>query len=108
MAEGARLAARPDTRAIVFDVPLLLDTSDGRAFDLDGIVVVSAPDALRLSRVLARDAVSPEEARRRLDAQVPLAEKIARADWVIDNGGTRDATRTQVDRLWRTWQGGAA
>ena len=101
--EAARLAARPETQAIVFDIPLLLDTTDGREFDLDGIVVVAAPDALRLRRVAARDGLSPEEARRRLDAQVPLAEKIARADWVIDNGGTLEATRAQVERLWRRW-----
>jgi len=101
--EAARLAARPETQAIVFDVPLLLDTTDGREFDLDGIAVVAAPDALRLRRVAARDGLSPEEARRRLDAQVPLAEKIARADWVIDNGGTLEATRAQVERLWRRW-----
>ncbi len=101
--EAARLAARPETQAIVFDVPLLLDTTDGREFDLDGIAVVAAPDALRLRRVAARDGLSPEEARRRLDAQVPLAEKIARADWVIDNGGTPEATRAQVERLWRRW-----
>ena len=101
--EAARLAARPETQAIVFDIPLLLDTTDGREFDLDGIAVVAAPDALRLRRVAARDGLSPEEARRRLDAQVPLAEKIARADWVIDNGGTLEATRAQVERLWRRW-----
>jgi len=101
--EAARLAARPETQAIVFDVPLLLDTTDGREFDLDGIAVVAAPDALRLRRVAVRDGVSPEAARRRFDAQVPLAEKIARADWVIDNGGTLEATRAQVERLWRRW-----
>ena len=106
--EAAQLAALPETRAIVFDVPLLLDTTDGRDLDLDGIVVVAAPDALRLDRLAARDAFPAEEARRRLAAQVPLAEKVARADWVIDNSGTREATRAQVERLWHRWQGRGA
>ena len=66
-------------------------------------VVVAAPDSLRLSRVAARDGFSEDEARRRLAAQVPLEEKVGRADWVIDNEGTREATRAQVERLWRTW-----
>ena len=103
-AEGARLAAAPGVDVIVFDVPLLLDTTDGRALELDGIAVVTAPDEVRLDRIVARDGVSRDEARQRIDAQVPLEEKVARADWVIDNGGSSAATRAQVEQLWRRWR----
>jgi dephospho-CoA kinase len=99
--DAARLAATPGVAVIVFEIPLLLDTTDGRDLGLDGIVVVSAPEDVQLDRLVARDGVSRGEARRRLAAQVPLRDKLAAADWVIDNGGTPDATRDQVDRLWK-------
>jgi len=98
--EGARLAAIPGVEVIVFDIPLLLDTADGRDLGLDGIVVVFAPEDVQVDRLIARDGISHEEARRRLASQVPLRDKLARADWVIDNSGPPDATRAQVARLW--------
>jgi dephospho-CoA kinase len=103
--EAARLSAPGGAPIIVFDIPLLLDTTDGRELGLDGIVVVAAPEEVRVRRAAARDGLAPDEARRRLAAQVPLEHKIARADWVIENGGTPEATREQVERLWREWLG---
>jgi dephospho-CoA kinase len=101
MAEEAEgIAATPGVQVIVFEIPLLLDTTDGRDLMLNGIVVVAAPENVQLDRLIARDGVSRDEARRRLAAQVPLREKVARADWVIDNGGAREATQDQVRRLW--------
>jgi dephospho-CoA kinase len=49
---------------------------------------------------MTRPGMSAAEADRRLAAQAPEAEKIARAAVVIDNGGTMDATRVQIDRAW--------
>jgi len=100
--DAARLAATPGVEVIVFEIPLLLDTTDGRDLGLDGIIVVSAPEEVQVDRLVARDGVSRDDARRRLAAQVPLRDKVASADWVIDNGGTPDATRGQVERLWAT------
>jgi len=98
--EAARLAATPGMQVIVFEIPLLLDTTDGRDFGLDGIVVVFAPEDAQLDRLMAREGFSRGEAQRRLAAQVPLRDKLARAEWVIDNGGSIEATRAQVERLW--------
>lgn len=100
--EAARLTAAAEVPVIVFDIPLLLDTTDGRDLDLDGIVVVYADEAARLRRLTGRDGISPEEARGRLAAQVPLEDKVKRADWVIDNSGTPAETQEQVERLWQT------
>lgn len=100
--DAARLAAAPGVAVIVFEIPLLLDTTDGRDLGLDGIIVVSAAEDVQLDRLVARDGLSRDEARRRLAAQVPLRDKVAAADWVIDNGGAPDATRVQVERLWKT------
>jgi len=98
--EATRLAATPGVEVIVLDIPLLLDTTDGRDLGLDGIVVADASDDVRVGRLAARDGLSPEEARRRMRAQVPLRDKVARADWVIDNNGSPDRTREQVRAVW--------
>jgi dephospho-CoA kinase len=98
--EGARLAATPGVEVIVFDIPLLLETTDGSDLGLEGVVVVTAAEAVRIARLTARDGLTPGDARRRLDAQMPLAQKVARADWVIDNNGSAEQTGEQVLKLW--------
>ena len=98
--EGARLAATPGVGVIVFDIPLLLETTDGSDLGLEGVVVVTAADAVRIARLTARDGLTPRDAKQRLDAQMPLAQKVARADWVIDNNGSAEQTREQVVKLW--------
>jgi dephospho-CoA kinase len=98
--EAARLASAPGVEVIVLDIPLLLETTDGRDLALDGIVVVNADDDVRVSRLLARDGLAEADARRRLAAQMPLRDKVARADWVIDNNGSPECTRAQVRSLW--------
>jgi dephospho-CoA kinase len=100
--EASRLDSLPGVEVIVLDIPLLLETTDGRDLGLDGIVVVDADDDVRLGRLVARDGFSEAEARRRLAAQMPLREKVARADWVIDNNGSLEHTREQVRTLWET------
>jgi dephospho-CoA kinase len=102
MAEEAEQRSAEDAApVIVFDIPLLLDTTDGRDLALDGIVVVYAGAETRVRRLMARDGMAEAEARRRLAAQVRLEDKVARADWVIDNSGTPERTQAEVDRLWR-------
>jgi dephospho-CoA kinase len=96
--ETARLSAIAGIEVIVLDIPLLFETRD--ASDLDGVIVVYADEPTRLRRLIARDDLTEEEARRRVSAQMPLTEKVARADWVIDNTGPPEATRRQVERVW--------
>lgn len=92
---------RDDPEALVIvDIPLLLDTSGPETFDLDGVIVVTATADLQISRTMKRDGLSREEARTRLDAQRPVALKAADADWIIDNTGSIDTTRRQVQALW--------
>ena len=100
--EAARLTASGPP-VIVFDIPLLLDTTDGRDLALDGIVVVYADPETRVRRMIARDGFSDEEARRRLAAQVRLEDKVPRGNWIIDNSRSPEETRAQVDQLWRRW-----
>jgi dephospho-CoA kinase len=71
---------------------------------LGGLVVVSVPEEVQVARLCARDDLDEEGARARVSAQLPLASKVAVADWVVDNGGTVEHTRAQVERIWREIQ----
>jgi dephospho-CoA kinase len=101
MIESLR-AARPES-IILVDIPLLLDAAPRDAYPLDGIAVVAVDEATQRARLIARDRVTEAAARQRLQSQRPLREKIPLADWVIDNSGPPEATRRQVEALWRTW-----
>jgi dephospho-CoA kinase len=81
----------------VADIPLLFET--GHEGDFDQVVVVACPPDEQLRRVMARDGISDSEARARLAAQWPIAEKVALADHVIWTTGSRQETEQQVDRL---------
>jgi len=66
----------------------------------DVLWVVSAPRQVQLERLIELRGLSRTDALLRLDAQPPPELKAAQADVVIDNGGTIDATRRQVERAW--------
>ncbi len=95
----------PADAIIVLDIPLLLDTAPRDAFPLEGVIVVAVDEATQLARLRHREGIGEEEARRRLAAQRPLREKAAEADWVIDNSGTPEQTRRQVEELWQQLRG---
>lgn len=95
-------SARPGA-TIVVDIPLLLDVAPAEAFALDGTVVVTVDEATQIARLAARDGITEEAARQRLRAQRPLREKVPLATWVVDNNGSPEATRQQVEALWRVW-----
>lgn len=95
----------PPQAVIILDIPLLLDTAPRDTFPLDGVIVVAVDKATQLDRLRRRDGLSDEEARRRLRVQRPLREKVAEADWLIDNSGTPDETRRQVEAFWRRLTG---
>jgi dephospho-CoA kinase len=98
-ADVRRLSRAGRTRAVVLDVPLLLEV--GVAGRADAVVVVRAPRAAQRRRLRAGRGWSMEEIGRRINAQWSLSAKAALADHVIDNGGTRAQTRAQVRRLWQ-------
>jgi dephospho-CoA kinase len=97
-ARVAELAHRGVTLVMV-EVPLLFET--GRAGAFDRVIVVTAPEALQIRRLRGRDGRGEAEIRGILAAQWKLADKVARADYVVDNGGARRSTRRQVKNLWR-------
>ena len=86
-----------DTPLAVADIPLLYET--GHQADFDRVVVVACPPDEQLRRVMARDGVSEAEARTRLDAQWPIADKVVLADDVIWTTGSRAETEREVEGL---------
>lgn len=99
MAEETEKVLRAGAKLIVQDIPLLFET--GREGLFDGVLVVAAPDLLRLQRVRARNGLSEADFKAREAAQMPQEEKIARATWVLHNDGDLDRLRSQV----RDWYG---
>ncbi len=86
---------------IVLDVPLLFESR--QQYPVDTQVLVWVDPATQLQRLQARDSSSEDEARARIDAQMPLDAKRALAEHVIDNSGSLAATRRQVEALVARW-----
>lgn len=79
---------------VVYDVPLLYE--NGLEKVLPEVIVVDAPLEVRYARIAARDGLDRAAIAARIAAQLPLEEKVRRADHVIDNGGPLEATRAAV------------
>jgi len=88
----------------VIEIPLLYETNMESMFDL--IVVVHTPQEIAISRACKKHGCSQEEAQLRWKAQMPIEEKVKRADIVIENTGSLEETRVQVERLYRAWEKG--
>ncbi|WP_225364848.1 dephospho-CoA kinase [Secundilactobacillus silagincola] len=81
---------------VIYDAPTLFEAHG--AAGMNEIMVVNVPDQVQLQRLMARDHLSKKEALERINAQMPLAEKVKRADVVIDNSDSVDKTKAQVVR----------
>ncbi|HEY7296200.1 MAG TPA: dephospho-CoA kinase [Dehalococcoidia bacterium] len=91
-AEAARGAA-----IAVLEIPLLLETGGDARVDI--VVVVSAPADKQRERVMQRPSMTQEKLAQVLARQMPDAEKRARADFVVDTGGTFAEGEAQVDSI---------
>jgi dephospho-CoA kinase len=89
-----------DRRAIVIsDIPLLFEAGLQSLFNMVILVYISPEEQIR--RVMMRNSYSREQAQDRLSAQMPIEEKIALADFVINNEGALEQTRTIVHGVWQ-------
>jgi dephospho-CoA kinase len=80
-----------------YEVPLLFEVGLERA--LSPVVVVGVPENLQVERAMRRDGSTENEAKARIAAQLSLEEKVRRADYVIDNTGSLEATRARADEV---------
>ena len=95
--------ARQDPQGVaIVEAALILEAGLAKRFDR--LIVVTCTEEARVARFAARQKLDLESARkevaRRMAAQLLEAEKVKAADYVIDNSGTLEETRTQVQSLW--------
>ena len=83
----------------ILDIPLLFETGADR--EVDYTIVVSADEDVQKARAMARPGMTEEKLAHILKRQMPDAEKRARADFVIENSGSLEHLRNQVDALSR-------
>src|SRR5436305_5016361 len=100
-AVGAVIAERlaeeaPTDHVVVLDVPLLVES--GRT-NTSGTIVVDCPPEEALRRAVARG-LPEDDVRRRMANQVSREERLAKADFVVDNSGPESALPAEVDKAW--------
>lgn len=91
------LDQRETHNVVVLDIPLL--TENPRE-GLQGRIVVDVPEELQIERLVEFRGFSEDDARARMSRQATRAERLSKADFVVDNSGTREDLVAQVDALW--------
>ncbi len=89
-------------RPVLYEAALIVENQLHKG--MSALIVVSVPEAEQVTRLMARDRLSADDALARIRSQKALQEKIAVADYVIDNSGTLEATRAQTEKVWRELQ----
>jgi len=93
----------PPPELTLVAVPLLIESGEPRRYG--PLVLAWCPPEIQLERLVRRDRLTAEEARRRLDAQLPIDGKRALADYIIDTTQSKDATAQQVAEVYRHLRG---
>lgn len=99
IAEVARRVEAIPHGVVVLDAVKLIES--GSADRCDAVWIVIADPDVQMTRLMKRNRLSEEEARRRVAAQPPLEPKLRRADLVIDNSGSLEDLRAAVMRAWQ-------
>ena len=89
-----------DDSVVVLDIPLLVESRQSYP-GLAGVVVVDCPVDVAVQRLVERRGMSEEAVRARISVQASREERLAEADFVIDNSGPLESLGTEVDRCWR-------
>lgn len=99
-ARAAEIEAAADPGAIVVhDIPLLVETGQGDAFD--GVIVVDVPVEVQIERLVSEREMSANEAQGRISAQASRQQRAGAADWIVDNTGSLADLRSAVARVWK-------
>ena len=102
----SRVERAPSDQIVVIDAVKLIES--GHADHCDEVWVVTVTIDLQVARLMKRNTLSEVEARRRVSSQAPMEPKLARADRVIDNSGTLEHTRSQVESAWTVFLASSA
>ena len=98
LVEAKEQAARDGVDLLVYEAALIFETG-GEAY-VDAVAVVDAPVETRIRRVVERDGVTPDAVRARLQHQLPPEELRRRADYLIENTGSLEALRQDVEAVY--------
>jgi len=99
-ARAAEIEAAADPGAIVVhDIPLLVETGQGDAFD--GVIVVDVPVEVQIERLVSEREMSANEAQGRISAQASRQQRAGAADWIVNNTGSLADLRSAVARVWK-------
>ncbi|MCP5056136.1 MAG: dephospho-CoA kinase [bacterium] len=93
-------ARRGNAPLVIVDIPLLFEGRGAAPYGLDGVILVYAREEQQISRQIERDGATPEHALERVRAQLPIEEKRALADHIIDNSGSIAETEAQTEALF--------
>lgn len=86
---------------IIYEAPLLYEA--GAQTRVDKVLVVTVTPEVQMQRLLARDGLDETQARQRMESQMPQEQKVALADYCIDNSCNWAQTLEQIDELWKGW-----
>jgi dephospho-CoA kinase len=95
--EAAARAGDP-AAVVVHDVPLLVETGQQQSYDV--VLVVDVEPEVQVRRLVEQRGMAQEQARARIAAQIDRQARLAAADVVIDNSGTRDDLARRVREVW--------
>ena len=103
-AVGAEMLTRMESESktdhvVVYDVPLLVESAR-RAMEFGAVIVVDIDPEVAVQRVVEQRGMDETDVRARIANQASREERLAVADKVIDNSGTREDLRRQVDEVW--------
>jgi dephospho-CoA kinase len=94
-------AKKREEKVIVLDIPLLFESK--LTHMVEKTVLVFVDPAIQLKRLMERNDLSLEDAEARINSQMPLSEKVSLADAVINNNGSVQETKKQLDELLKSW-----
>ena len=94
----SEIRENPDIPLIIYEAPLLFEAKAEARVDL--VLVVATTPEQQLERLMRRDNLSREEALQRISAQMPLAEKISRADILVENNGPPAETQKLIGHIF--------
>jgi len=83
---------------IIYDVPLLFEKKMQNMFDYT--IVVYAPFGIQIKRLMARNSLSYDKAKKRISIQMSISKKVESADFVIDNSGSVEKTKNQIKEIF--------
>lgn len=92
---------RNGKECVVLDIPLLYES--GLTHFVDKVIVVYVDPEIQLQRIMDRDQSTEEEAKSRINSQIPVSEKAKKADAVIDNNRSKEESYRQLKAILEDW-----